>query len=54
MPYEAFAAGMLGRGMDRLPWDGPCVRVDTTDFETVDREAVLSRVKALMAGQETR
>ena len=54
MPYEAFAAGMLGRGMDRLPWDGPCVRVGTTDFETVDREAVLSCVKALMVGQETR
>ncbi|MGN0775111.1 MAG: AAA family ATPase [Candidatus Ventricola sp.] len=51
MPYEAFAAGMLARGMDRLPWDGPCVRVDTTDFEKVDREDVLRRVEALMARQ---
>lgn len=49
MSYEAFAAGMLGRGMDRLPWDGPCVRVDTTDFDNVDRENVLQSVKALMA-----
>ncbi|MGN0773226.1 MAG: AAA family ATPase [Candidatus Ventricola sp.] len=52
MPYEAFAAGMLGRGMDRLPWDGPCLRVDTTDFEKVDREAVLSSLRALMAQPE--
>lgn len=49
MSYEAFAAGMLGRGMDRLPWDGPCVRVDTTDFDKVNREDVLQSVKALMA-----
>ena len=53
MPYEAFAASMLGRGMDRLPWDGPCVRVDTTDFDKVNREAVLHSVRVLMAGQET-
>ena len=53
MPYEAFAASMLGRGMDRLPWDGPCVRVDTTDFDKVDREDVLHSVRVLMAGQET-
>ena len=52
MPYEAFADSMLGRGMDRLPWDGPCLRVDTTDFETVDREAVLSSLRALMAQPE--
>ena len=52
MPYEAFAASMLGRGMDRLPWDGPCVRVDTTDFDKVDREDVLHSVRVLMAGQE--
>ena len=51
MPFEAFAERMLCRGMDRLPWDGPCVRVDTTDFGKVDQEAVLSRVKALMARQ---
>ena len=51
MSYEAFAAGMLGRGMDRLPWDGPCVRVDTTDFDKVDREDVLQSVKALTARQ---
>ena len=49
MSYEAFASGMLARGMNRLPWDGPCLRVDTTDFEKVDREAVLSWVKAWMA-----
>ena len=53
MPYEAFAASRLGRGMDRLPWDGPCVRVDTTDFDKVDREDVLHSVRVLMAGQET-
>ena len=52
MPYEAFAASMLGRGMDRLPWDGPCVRVDTTDFDKVDREDVLQSVRVLMAEQE--
>ena len=52
MPYEAFAASMLGRGMDRLPWDGPCVRVDTTDFDQVNLEAVLHSVKALMAEQK--
>lgn len=52
MPYEAFAASMLGRGMDRLPWDGPCVRVDTTDFDKVNREAVLHSVRVLMAEQE--
>ena len=53
MPYETFASSMLGRGMDRLPWDGPCVRVDTTDFDKVDREDVLHSVRVLMAGQET-
>lgn len=53
MPYEAFAASMLGRGMDRLPWDGPCVRVDTTDFDKVDRKDVLHSVRALMAERET-
>ena len=52
MSYEAFAASMLGRGMDRLPWDGPCLRVDTTYFEKVDREDVLQSVKALMAEQK--
>lgn len=52
MSYEAFAAGMLARGMDRLPWDGPCLRVDTTDFGKVDREAVLSSLRALMAQLE--
>ena len=52
MPYEAFAASMLGRGMDRLPRDGPCVRVDTTDFDKVDRDDVLQSVRVLMAEQE--
>ena len=32
--------------------DGPCLRVDTTDFEKVDREDVLQSVKALMAEQK--
>lgn len=51
MPYEAFASGMLARGMDCPPWDGPCVCVETTDFGKMDREAVLRRVRMLMARQ---
>jgi len=48
IPYEAFAQSMTARGMDRIPWDGPSICVDTTDFEKVDMESVLARIDNIM------
>lgn len=48
IPYEVFAQSMISRGMDRLPWDGQCIRVDATDVGRIDNADVADRVRAYM------
>lgn len=43
--YENFADRIRRRGMDRFRVEGPCIVVDTTDFEKVDMEGLLQKIK---------
>lgn len=42
--YESFVAGIVNRGMDSFAANGPHIVLDTTDFSTIDREALLRRI----------
>lgn len=48
IPYEVFARSAIGRGMERLPWDGSCIRVDTTDASRIDNAGVAAQIRAFM------
>ena len=43
--FEDFQAGIRARGMDSFVADGPCLVVDVTDWEKVDREAVAEKIR---------
>lgn len=47
--FDAFAASVASRGMDQLPCDAPCIRVDTTDPDSVDSAAVAAQIRAMLA-----
>lgn len=42
--YENFVAGIVNRGMDSFSANGPQLVVDTTDYSTVDKEALLHKI----------
>lgn len=46
--YEAFVQSVASRGMDQPPCDAPCIRVDTTELESVDCGAVAERIRAML------
>ena len=46
--FEAFAASVASRGMDQPPCDAPCIRVDTTDPDSVDGAAVAGQLRAML------
>lgn len=46
--YEAFAQGMTARGMNRPPWNGPCIQVDTTDLSRIDYTEIVTQLRAWM------
>ena len=51
MEREGFAQRYLSRGMGEVTWDGPVIRVDTTDLEALDRGALIARVRAALEAQ---
>lgn len=51
MEREGFAQRYLSRGMGEVSWDGPVIRVDTTDLESLDRNALIARVRAALESQ---
>lgn len=42
--YKRFVEGIAARGMDSFTAAGPHIIVDTTDFETINREALLREI----------
>jgi len=48
---EGFVQRYLSRGMGEVFWDGPVIRVDTTDLEGLDEGALLARVHAALEAQ---
>ena len=46
--FESFADSVASRGMDQLPCEAPCIRVDTTDLEGVDCASVAERIRAML------
>lgn len=42
--YENFVKGITERGMDSFAANGPHIVLDTTDFDKVDKEALLERI----------
>ena len=47
LSFEDFQAGIAARGMDSFAADGPCLVLDTTDWEKVDREAAAEEITRL-------
>lgn len=47
--FEGFVAGIKSRGMDRFVANGPRIIVDTTDFDALHPEEILSEIRALIA-----
>lgn len=48
LPYESFVAGIRERGMDSFAANGPHFLVDTTDFDRVDIEELLEKIKGFV------
>lgn len=48
----AFEAALRAGGCDPLPLPGPLIRVETTNFASVDYDAVLARVRAALASKD--
>lgn len=44
LSYEEFVAGITKRGMDTFAANGPHIRVDTTDFDQVDKEELVRKI----------
>ena len=51
MEKEGFARRYLSRGMGEVSWDGPVIRVDTTDLAALDSAALISQVRAALEAQ---
>lgn len=47
IPFETFVAGITARGMDAFAVNGPQIVVDTTDFQAVDKAALVRQIKEL-------
>lgn len=45
IPYADFVREITARGMDQFTANGPRIVVDTTDFEAIDREALLRAIQ---------
>lgn len=48
MEREGFAQRYLSRGMGRVNWGGPVIRVDTTNLETLDQTALIAQVQSAL------
>ena len=51
MEREGFAQRYLSRGMGEVFWEGPVLRVDTTDLDALDREGLVAQVRAALDAQ---
>ena len=51
MEREGFASRYLDRGMGQVCWEGPVLRVDTTDLEALDRDDLIARVRVALEAQ---
>ena len=51
MEREGFARRYLDRGMGEIAWDGPVIRVDTTDPKDWDPNGLVNQVRAALATQ---
>ena len=51
MEREGFAQRYLSRGMGEVSWTGPVIQVDTTDFGSLDRDALIAQVRAALGAQ---
>ena len=51
MEREGFARRYLSRGMGDVCWEGPVIRVDTTDLAKLDGDALIARVRAALEAQ---
>lgn len=51
LSFEDFQAGIRARGMDSFAADGPCLVVDVTEWEKVDREAIAEEIERIVAGK---
>ena len=51
MEREGFAQRYLSRGMGQVSWDGPVLRIDTTDLDTLDRDTLIARVRSALEAQ---
>lgn len=47
IPCEAFVAGIKARGMDTFTANGPHITVDTTDFQAVDKPALVRQIREI-------
>ena len=47
IPFEAFVAGIEARGMDTFTANGPHITVDTTDFQAVDKSALVRQIREI-------
>ena len=49
IPFEAFVAGIAARGMDTFTANGAQITVDTTDFQSVDKPALVRQIREICA-----
>lgn len=49
IPFEAFVAGIAARGMDTFTANGAQITVDTTDFQAVDKPALVRQIREICA-----
>ncbi len=49
LSYEDYCRGIDRRGMERFCANGPCLRIDTTEFDAVDMDAVEAWIRAKAA-----
>lgn len=48
MPYEHFVGGITARGMDQFRVDGENIIVDTTDFQSVDWNELIEKIRTYL------
>lgn len=51
MEREGFAQRYLSRGMGEVCWDGPVLKVDTTEPGMLDQDALIAQVRSMLETQ---
>ena len=51
MEREGFAQRYLSRGMGEVSWNGPVLKIDTTDLEAMDRATLIAEVRSALEAQ---